>query len=49
MNRCLGSIYLLNLYSARDRPNVGYGAETAKFLGFGLVSDTAVTRILVSV
>src|SRR6218665_509516 len=37
---------------ARGRPKLcfgyGFGAETAKFLGFGLVSVTAVTRILVS-
>src|SRR6218665_3864448 len=36
----------------RVRPKLGFGygfgAETAKFLGFGLVSVTAVTRILVS-
>ena len=42
---------VLNLWS-RDRPKLGFGygfgAETAKFLGFGLVSVTAVTRILVS-
>jgi len=37
---------------SRVRPKLGFGygfgAETAKFLGFGLVSVTAVTRILVS-
>src|SRR6218665_642384 len=34
----------------RPKPCFGYGfgAETAKYLGFGLVSVTAVTRILVS-
>src|SRR6218665_39124 len=36
----------------RVRPKLGFGygfgAETAKFLGFGLVSVTAVTRNLVS-
>src|SRR6218665_1128014 len=36
----------------RVRPKLGFGygfgAETAKFLGFSLVSVTAVTRILVS-
>ena len=38
--------------STRVRPKLGFGygfgAETAKFLGFGLVSVTAVTCILVS-
>ena len=33
---------------SRARPSFGFGAETAKFLGFGLVSVTAVTCILVS-
>ena len=37
---------------SRVRPKLGFGygfgAETAKFLGFGLVSVTAVTRNLVS-
>src|SRR6218665_1190303 len=45
-------IHKLVIYIAiviyRDRPKLGFGAETAKFLGFGLVSVTAATRILVS-
>src|SRR6218665_374648 len=40
------------LFADRARPKLGFGygfgAKTAKFLGFGLVSVTAVTRILVS-
>src|SRR6218665_3114003 len=35
--------------SSRVGFGYGFGAETAKFLGFGMVSVTAVTRILVSV
>jgi len=41
-----------NCIKSRVRPKLcfgyGFGAETAKFFGFGMVSVMAVTRILVS-
>ena len=47
-----GSVGCVGAVVSRVRPKLGFGygfgAEAAKFLGFGLVSVTAVTRILVS-
>jgi len=48
----LNYLIILSVTASRVRPKLGFGygfgTETAKFLGFGMVSVTAVTRILVS-